>query len=162
MLAVALDDRGQASVEAALLLPSLLVVIGLLAQPVCVGYTRCVMEAAAGEACRLMSTATHGTIGSDSAYESYVRRRLDAVPDLDIFHRGGDAGWEIELSGSVAEHGASARIRTTVRPLPIVGLLAVAAGDMDEAGDVVVDVSVATTTRPSWLEGGYGDWSSSW
>ena len=44
------------SVEAAVLLPVLLTLVALLAQPVCVLYTRSVMASAAGELVRLVAT----------------------------------------------------------------------------------------------------------
>ena len=41
------NQRGQASVESALLLPTILLLLALLMQPACLLYTRCVMEGAA-------------------------------------------------------------------------------------------------------------------
>ena len=46
-MALIRDRRGQMSVEAALLVPVLLTVVALLAQPACVLYTRAVMAAKA-------------------------------------------------------------------------------------------------------------------
>lgn len=156
------DERGQATVEAALLLPVLMTLMAMLAQPACLLYTRCVMQAAAAEGCRLVATSTRAAGAAPQAQRSYVLRRLAAVPDAPIFHEGGEAGWEIELSGSTQAHAASVRIATTARPLPFVGMLAGLLGQGDGSGGVVLEVSVNHVTRPGWLEGGYDDWASIW
>lgn len=128
------DEQGQATVEAALLLPVLMVLMALLVQPACLLYTRCVMQSAAAEGCRLVATSTRAAGAAPQAQCAYVLRRLAAVPDAPIFHEGGEAGWEIELSGSTSAHAASARITTTARPLPFVGVLAGMMGQGDGSG----------------------------
>ena len=155
-------EEGQATVEAALLIPVVMVCIALLVQPACLLYTRAVMEAAAAEACRLVST-TPSTVGTaDQAYRAYVLRRLSAVPDADLFHRGGREGWRITMEGATASHGASVTIETSVRPLPVLGVLPALLGKTDGNGDIVVRVEVVTTTRADWVEGDYGVWAGLW
>lgn len=139
-----------------------MLLMALLVQPACLLYTRCVMQSAVAEACRLMATSTRSSGSAMPALRAYVVRRLAAVPDAPIFHEGGSQGWEIELGGSTAEHAASARIRTSARPLPFVGTLAGLLGQVDASGAVVLDVSVSRVTRPDWLEGGYDEWVSLW
>lgn len=156
------EESGQASVEAALLLPSLMVCMALLTQPVCILYTRCVMQAAAAEACRLMATEPTQVNVAPQAQRDYVLRRLVAVPNADVFHVGGEAGWTVELEGSTGGHAARARIATSVRPLPLVGVLPALLGKSDGAGNVLLEVEVETVTRPEWLEGSYGSWASTW
>lgn len=156
------SDEGQATIEAAMLLPTLMILMALLVQPACLLYTRCVMQAAAAEACRLVATNSQAIGTVEAAQRSYVLRRLQAVPDIPIFHEGGDDGWLIELSGSTSSHEASARIVTTARPLPFVGVLAGLLGQTDESGGVILEVRVSVITKPDWVEGGYGDWSSIW
>lgn len=79
-----LESRAQATVEGALVFPALLTLLLLALQPVCLLYTRSVMESAASETARLMVS------GSDEVevYERFAYRRLAAVPDLAIFHAG--------------------------------------------------------------------------
>jgi hypothetical protein len=156
------SSEGQASIEAAMLLPTMALLIALLVQPVCILYTRCVMQSAAAEGCRLMMTASQTDESVSGGYTAYVLRRLRAVPNVSIFHEGGDGGWQIELQGSSSDHRASVHIVGTVKPLPLLGVIPSALGQVNEAGDVVLDVSVQQTTRPGWLEGGYDDWSSIW
>ena len=156
------EESGQASVEAALLLPSLMVCMALLTQPACILYTRCVMQAAAAEACRLMATAPTQVNVVSQTQRDYVLRRLTAVPNADVFHVGGEAGWTVELEGSTSGHTAKARIATSVRPLPLIGVLPALLGKSDGAGNVLLEVEVETVTRPEWLEGSYGSWASTW
>lgn len=145
-----------------MLLPTLMLLLAMLVQPACLLYTRCVMQASASEACRLMATSSYRAAGSRAAYESYVLRRLAAVPDLPLFHLGGEQGWQIELEGSSSSGTASARIRSSARPLPLLGAAAALMGQGDGAGNVVLEVEVSEVTRPEWVEGGYGEWSSVW
>lgn len=154
-------EEGQATVEAAVLLPTLMVLIALLVQPACMLYTRCVMQAAAAEGCHLMAVTVSPTV-SGQACKQYVLRRLRAVPDAGLFHEGGQQGWSIELSGSEAEHSARVSIETAVRPLPLLGIVPALLGQLDDSGNVVLRVEVSTVTRPEWLEGDYGEWSSIW
>ena len=154
------EVRAQATVEAALLLPSFLILLLLALQPVCLLYTRSVMEGAAAETARLMTT---GRLGEDDAYIAFALRRLAAVPDLAIFHAGGPMAWEIEC-GRAAESGGRVRvsIEGSVRPLPVIGAFARAFGSEDGDGDVLLRVDVAYGGRPEWLEGDYEAWVSAW
>lgn len=144
------------------MLPCLMLCMALLAQPACLLYTRAVMQSAAAEACRLMATAPETTAAAPQAQRDYVLRRLAAVPDVEAFHVGGRAGWDIELEGGTGSRTARARIATTARPLPLVGVLPALLGRADGDGNVKLEVEVEAATRPGWLEGGYGSWSSVW
>lgn len=133
-----------------MLFPSLLILLLLTVQPVCVLYTRAVAEGAAAATARLMVTAT----GDDEAYRAFALRRLAAVPDLAIFHAGGPYAWDIEFTRA---HEGAGRvgvvIEGAVRPLPVLGVFAAAAGRANAQGDVVVSVEVSYAGRPSWVEG---------
>ena len=151
------EDSGQASVEAALLLPVLMVCLALLVQPMCLLYTRCVMQSVAAEGCRLLATVTGDT--DDAACEQYVRRRLLAVPQTDVFLAG---DWQVELQGNAESDEVGVQIVGHARPLPLVGVVAALLGPVDQAGNVELKVSVTRCARPGWVEGGYGDWTSIW
>lgn len=75
------------------MLPTFLTLILLALQPVCLLYTRAVMESAAAETARLMTTTT----AEDDDLKEFTRRRLAAVPNVSIFHAGGPLSWDIEL-----------------------------------------------------------------
>ncbi len=152
------EESGQASVEAALLLPVLMICLALLTQPMCLLYTRAVMQSAAAEGCRLLATAQSGS-AQDGELEQYVRRRLEAVPQADIF-RAGD--WQIELSGDASSAQVGVAITGHARPLPLVGVVASLLGPLDAAGNVELKVEVSRPARPSWVEGGYHAWLATW
>lgn len=152
------EQSGQASVEAALLLPVLMLCLALLTQPMCLLYTRAVMQSAAAEGCRVLATSQYGA-AQDGELEQYVRRRLEAVPQADIF-RSGD--WDIELSGDATSAEVKVGITGHVRPLPLVGVVAAMLGPLDASGNVELKVEVSRPARPSWVEGGYHAWLATW
>lgn len=147
---------GQSSVEAAVLLPSLMLVIALLAQPACLFYTRMVMCSAAAECARAAATAYGNDMGP---CRTYALRRLKAVPEVSVFHVGGASDWQVEIAhtGSHVHVG----ILGHARPLPLLGVLVSAFGAHDATG-VVLEVQLDEEVRPSWLEGGYDAWQSIW
>lgn len=145
--------------EAAFLLPTFLTLLLLTLQPVCLLYTRSIMESAAAETARLMITAEEDA----DAYEAFALRRLSAVPDLSIFHEGGPLAWDIELSLAEENDGAvGVAIEGMVNPLPVLGAFVGAFGSKDADGDVVLRVEVSYEGRPDWLEGDYDTWTEVW
>lgn len=153
------EARGQATVEAALLLPSLLVVLAVLLEPACVLYTRSVMASTAAELCRLLVTR-RGDV-TDDEVKAFALRRLRAVPECVPFHGGGEGDWAIEASSGAASPKAEVTIRGHVPLLPLFSLVGQAFGVVGEEG-LELSVSASEDLRPSWLEGGYGDWVSIW
>ena len=78
------------------MLPTFLTLILLALQPVCLLYTRAVMESAAAETARLMTTTT----AEDDDLKEFTRRRLAAVPNVSIFHAGGQrVGFPLIFAG---------------------------------------------------------------
>ena len=153
------ENRAQATVEAALLLPTFLTVLLLSLQPLCLLYTRAIMETAASETARLMVTAADASL---EGYESFALRRLSAVPDLSIFHAGGSSAWDIELK-SAGEGGAvTVAISGAVTPLPILGAFVGAFGQANGRGDIEMRVEVTYAGRPEWLGGTYESWVERW
>lgn len=149
-------QRGQATVEAAVVLPSVMLVLALLLQPVCLSYTRAVMWSAAGECARAAATAYGGNM---AACEAFARRRLEAVPDVPLFHVGGSGDWDVRVAGS--DGHADVTIRGHARPLPLMGALASLASMSDGQG-IVLEVSLSEDMRPSWVGGDYDAWQSIW
>ena len=141
--------------EAALLLPTVMLLLALLMQPVCMAYTRGVMEAAACGAARVLATAQ----GDDDLARGYALRRLKAVPEVSLFHVGGEADWDISVASSSSV--ATVEIRGHVRPLPLLGVVAGAFGESDAAG-VVLRARVEERVRPEWLGGDYASWTGMW
>lgn len=153
------ERRAQATVEAALLLPSFLTVLLLALQPMCLLYTRAVMESAAAETARLMITTS--TPEADG-YRSFAQRRLAAVPDLDIFHAGGPLSWDIETVASSRGDAVRVSIEGAVSPLPVLGAFVGIWGERNASGDVVLRAEASYAGRPDWLEGDYASWISAW
>ncbi|WP_321970589.1 TadE/TadG family type IV pilus assembly protein [Paratractidigestivibacter sp.] len=149
------DIRGQASVEAALLIPSLLVVVALLVQPACLLYTRSVMSAAAAEAARLAATSS-----SSEDVTAFVKRRLKAVPEVNVFHSGGESDWSVSVSGAGT---AKPKVEITghAKPLPLMAAISGAIAGSDGSG-VVLKVSKEVSARASWVSGKYSDWVGIW
>ncbi len=153
------ETRAQATVEAAFLLPVFLLVLLLALQPVCLLYTRSVMESAAAETARLMVT---GDASDEEAHRAFAMRRLAAVPDVSIFHAGGPLAWDVELGYAGGGGTARVSIEGAVTPLPVIGAFAGTFGERDAHGDVLLRVEVERAGGPSWLEGDYETWISSW
>ena len=151
--------RGQSSVEAAILLPTLGLIVALLAQPACLAYTRALMYVAAGEAARVLATAPEE--GRDELVLDYVRRRLKAVPEVSAFHEGGQEDWELTAELSEDGRWAKVNIKGHVRPLPLVGIAVQALYPHDEEGSLL-EVNVTEQVRPLWLEGSFNEWISAW
>ena len=151
--------RAQSTVEAAFLLPTFLTLVLLALQPVCLLYTRAVMESAAAETARLMTTTT---VGDDEDIKEFARRRLAAVPDISIFHAGGPLSWDIELGRADAGGASSVSVTGEVKPLPVIGAFAQAMGSAGQNGYVELRVDVSYRSRPEWLEGDYDSWIAAW
>lgn len=150
------STTGQATVEAAVLLPSLMLLFALLMQPVCLLYTRAIMRDAAGECARAAATAYGGAV---SDCEAYARRRLRAVPEVPLFHVGGANDWHIQISRTSSHVDVS--IEGHARPLPLMGTVASLVLGGDTVG-VVLRVSLSQDTRASWVGGDYGSWQKVW
>lgn len=150
------DTGGQATVEAAVLLPTLMLLFALLLQPVCLSYTRAIMRGAAGECARAAATAYGGDI---SSCESYALRRLKAVPEVPLFHVGGQSDWNVQINRSDSHVDVS--IVGHARPLPLMGAVAALMSESDGTG-VVLRVSLSEDTRASWVGGDYGTWQKIW
>ena len=150
------DKKGQASVEAAFLLPVLLVVFGLLLQPVILLYNAAVMNAAAAEACR-----TAGTIEKQSSLDAFLKRRLGAIPQLSIFH---DGNWSFEYKLN-SEDLNCITIKHDVTTLPLLGISAGLLSKRKNSHQVEQTVHVQTQIQPPWLsksEKSVEEWVDSW
>lgn len=143
--ALARDD-GQSTVEATFALPIVLLLVLLLVQPGIILYDRIVMEAAAAEGCRLLATSNEG-----SSVEAFLRRRLSAVPEQDLFHvHGSGCTWDIELHGRESSSEVSVSIYNEVTPVPLIGAGAQALGLTNSRGNLEIEVRASQPTQPDW------------
>ncbi len=137
------SESGQSTVEAAVLLPVIFAIFGLLLQPAILLYNRCIMNAAASEGCRLVSTNT----ADDATIRTYVERRLEPIPKIDIFHTTQD--WIVTWSQS-QDGAANIIIENRVQPLPLFGITASLMDAMGEDGMIVQRVAVSCSPVPAW------------
>ena len=149
------DKRGQASVEAAALLPILCIMAAILLQPICVLYTRMVMASAASETVRVVLT---GQSLSEADVVNYCKRRLAAVPEIPIFHSGGSEDWQVTFSDGdeIAVH-----VKGHVKAIPFMSWLLSAFSASDSEG-IVLEARAQAKLRPQWLEGSYESWQGIW
>lgn len=152
MLAKLIGNQGQGTVEAALVIPIMFVLMLLLLQPGIVLYDRLVMGNAAAEGCRLLATSTD-TLGSmQDSCEAFIRHRLASVPQHECFHaHDGGCSWGIELSGNESSEVVSVRIVNELKPLPLFDAGSTLLGLTNAAGHLVIEESVAMKTQPDWV-----------
>jgi len=161
-----LDQRGQATVEAAFLIPIFFLLILILLQPAILLYNRMIMENAAAESCRLLATRTPMGSDSDEKYLGYTKRRLAAIPPIDIFHAhpNGDS-WKIELIGAEQSSEVSVHIVNYLKPLPLLAWAISLGGGTNAQGYIVQDVTVSMPSQPAWVWEGSGsptEWVQQW
>ncbi|MBR5260388.1 MAG: pilus assembly protein [Eggerthellaceae bacterium] len=157
------DDNGQATVEAAVSLPVIFVLLLMLIQPSIVLFDRTVMQQAAAEGCRVLMTSD-GSNGSLKLCEDYIRRRLSAIPQQDNFHvHAEECSWNITLSGSSGSPETAVVISTEVKPLPLLDAAAALLDATNERGNIVIEVETRMTAQPAWfLNSGLGSGAASW
>ena len=159
--------HGQATVEAAIMIPILFLLLLLLIQPAILLYNRMVMQNAAAEGCRLLSTRVDIANYSGDKYEGYVKRRLASIPPVDIFHaHTGSNTWEIELIGGETSNEVTVRITNHLKPLPLLDFGASLLHLTDAQGYLIQVVEVTMPTQPDWVwtnsKGGPADWAAQW
>ena len=146
------DRRGQGTVEAAVVIPIVFLLLLLLIQPGIILYDRLVMGNAAAEGCRLLATATdsHGDMGQSC--EAFIRHRLAAVPQHECFHvHDGGCSWDIELVGGETAEAATVRITNELRPLPLFDAGSRLLGLTNAAGNLEISEEVTMQIQPGWV-----------
>lgn len=145
------DERGQGTIEAAVVIPVLFLLLLLLLQPGIVLYDRLVMGNAAAEGCRLLATSTGAYGDMGGSCEAFIRHRLAAVPQHDCFHvHRGDCSWDIELVGDETAQTVTVRIGNELRPLPLFDAGSKLLGLTNAAGNLEIEESVTLQTQPGW------------
>ena len=143
---------GQSTVEGAFLIPIILLMLMLLIQPGILLYNHVVMQSAASEGCRLISTRPSGD--SLDAYEGYVVRRLGSVPQQKNFHvHEGACTWEVRFDGGEESDIVTVTIKNQAEPLPFFDFGARSLGLVNGEGNFVQEVSVSTRSKSAWVVG---------
>lgn len=153
LLSKALNNSGQATVEAAFLIPVLCCVLLLLLQPGIYLYDRMVMQAAASDACRLLATKTSAAGDMSESARVFVLHRLGAVPQASIFHvHEGACSWDIQLQGDETSDEVSVTITNQLRPLPLIDAVGSMLGFTNSAGYLELKVMSSQSTQPAWVK----------
>lgn len=145
------EKKGQATVEAAFLVPVLMCVLLLMLEPGIVLYDRIVMNSAVVEGARLLSTQKDG---DTKLVEDYIKRRLGAIPSVDIFHvHGGDCSYEITCSGNCKSPSVSVTLKNKIKALPLLDVSLRAFGGVSDDGQFEIEVTSTLQTQNSWYRG---------
>ena len=168
MYAKLVDETGQGTIEAAVIIPVLFLLMLMLLQPGIVLYDRIVMGNAAAEGCRLLATSTDALGSMQGSCEAFVRHRLAAVPQHDCFHvhRGG-CSWDIETTGDEASGAVTVRIGNELRPLPLFDMGSRLLGITNGRGNLEIEESVTIPVQPDWVASSPSgtvpaDWIGAW
>ncbi len=144
------SEMGQASIEAAFILPVVLLIIGLTIQPMLYLYTKAMMQEACLEGVRYATTQD-----KDELLVRYVRRRLESIPPMEIFHSGGQGEWDIEVVRS--ERSIYIAVGSIMKPIPVLGNPSLLVLPSKEGG-LYVEANATCDLSPSWREGDYEEW----
>lgn len=157
------SERGQSTVEAAYLIPVVFLLLLVCCQPMILLYNRMIMENAAAEGCRLLATATPMGSHSDEKYEGYIKRRLAAIPPLDVFHsHTGNKKWDIELVGDENSRDVCVSIINKLKPLPLLGWSSQLVGMCDSEGYLTQQVTATLPAQPAWVWENSSDSPARW
>ena len=156
--------RGQSTIEAAVTIPVIFLLLLLLLQPGIYLYDRVVMMGAAAEGCRLLATSEEVSGAGDEGCEQAIRRRLGAIPSQELFHvHEGECSYQIGLEGSEATERVQVTIENKLRPLPILDMGATLLGLTDSEGCLTCKVQVSLPTQDEWVaQGSLGLNPSGW
>lgn len=162
------QEKGQASVEGAFLIPVIFILLLLLLQPSILLFDRIVMKNAAAEGCRLLATKTAVLSEGADPYEEYILSRLSSIPEEDHFHvHKSGCSWEIILSGDESSSLVSVQISHKVKPLPLIDFASRGFGITNAEGLFEVTVEAEFAPKNDWVfsnEAGSNpaDWVKQW
>lgn len=149
MGARARDARGQSTVEAAVALPVVFLLVLLLVQPGIVLYDRMVMAGAAAEGCRLLATSDGDAATCESTCAAAWGRSRPSTSSTCMTPA---AHGRCAARAVVRRMSRGWTVRTEVRPLPLLDGGATLLGMVNERGNLVVEVTATAPTRASWAQ----------
>lgn len=139
---------GQATLEAAFMIPVLLTLILLLVQPAIIFYDLIVMNSASSEACRL---ASESGSQKNANIENLIRRRLSAVPQADLFHiHEGGCTWQIKISGRGSSK-VEVSISNKLKAVPLIDVALRAFGGATRNGVIEISATSKQVVQPDWV-----------
>lgn len=148
MLARLKNNEAQATVEAAIMIPVIFLLLLLLIQPGIYLYDLCIMNEAAAETCRVLSTSSDTE--KAKICESFAKRRLSAIPQQDNFHmHSGGCSYEISYEGSQESNEVCVIIKNQLKPLPLVGFITNFVGLLNENDCLEIEARSSKISRPT-------------
>lgn len=145
------EEKGQATVEAAFLIPVMMAILLLMLEPGIVLYDKIVMNSAVAEGARLLATQD----ASNTSYvDDFVKRRLGAIPSIDIFHvHSGDCSYAIETSGDANSEFVSVKLTNRIKALPLLDICLRAFGGVSDSGEFEIMTESSLKVQNSWARG---------
>ena len=140
-----LGSKGQATVEAACMIPMACLLVLLMLQPALLLMNHVVMECVASDVCRFM--ATQPPESSGQKVHEYALRRLNAIPDISVLHKG---EWDVQVYYDEETRELNVTIAHTVKPLPLIGVGLGFVGALDMQGCVYQQVSAKRVLHSDW------------
>lgn len=151
ILKIHTNNKGQATVEAAIMIPVIFIILLLLIEPGILFYDYCVMNSAAAETCRVLSTQDNNN--KQKVCEAFARRRLSAIPQQDNFHlHSTGCSYQIQLEGSQDSNEVSVKIINEVKPLPLIGFLSDVLGILNANKCFEINANCTQKQRPDWVK----------
>lgn len=145
------NKQGQASVEAAFMLPVLLVLLLILLQPGIILYDRIVMNDACMQTARFLSTSNSAS--AQASVEQFAKNRLGAIPEQKCFHvHSPTCSYEIATQGNEASSTVEVSITNYIEPLPLFNTAANFLGMLDDEGRFKIVVTQTASVQPSWVQ----------
>ena len=145
---VILGSKGQATVEAACMIPVACLLVLIMLQPALLLMNHVVMECVANDVCRFM--VTQPLESSNQKVHEYALRRLNAVPDISVLHKG---EWDVQVYYDEESRELNVAIAHAVKPLPLIGVGLGFIGALDMRGCVSQQVVVKRVLHSDWEYG---------
>lgn len=113
------NERGQALVEAPVIIVTLCLLALIMFQPIVTLYTKMVLGAAAASLCRTVATEDSGA--SDRLLQTYAEGKIAGLPRGAAFQVPGSL--RLEITGDACAEQVSVRLSLKQKTLPLLGLL---------------------------------------
>lgn len=140
--------NAQATVEAAMMIPVIFLLILILVQPGIVFYDLVIMKSATAETCRVLATAND--VEKNSLCEQFIRRRLGAIPQQDNFHvHSSGCSYEFNFEGSASSREVTVSAVNKIKVLPLINFFMEGLGMLDSDKCYSIKVSCTRQTQPS-------------
>lgn len=141
------DEEGQSTVEAAIMIPVIFLLLLLLIQPSLILYDLIIMKSAASDTCRVLATCNENE--KYKVCDAYLRRRLSAIPQQNNFHKHDDkCSYDFELKGCQSSQTCSVTIKNKLEALPLIAFLSDIFGILNSEKCFEISATSELSTKP--------------